>query len=164
MDAHAHALTPSPIGDLVLVAGESGLAEIRFPEAERLAGRGAASPVLAEARAQLDAYFAGERRVFELPLELVGSPFFIRVWEAVRAIPFGETRTYGEIAAELGQPRAARAVGLANGRNPLPIIVPCHRLIGAGGALTGYGGGLERKRWLLEHEANVVAERLGSAP
>jgi methylated-DNA-[protein]-cysteine S-methyltransferase len=148
----AQTRTSTPIGDLLLLAGEDGLAEVRFAEP---------AP---RARAQLDEYFAGERTSFDLPLALVGSPFFLRVWEAVRAIPFGETRTYGALAAELGHPGGGRAVGLANGRNPLPIIVPCHRLVGAGGSLTGYGGGLDRKRWLLDHETRVAsAEHLGSA-
>ena len=158
---------PTPIGELILLGDEHGLAELRFPESRAPAPpapSGCQSPVLGEARAQLAAYFAGERRAFELALAPTGSPFFLRVWEAVLAIPFGETRTYGQIAAQLGQPRAGRAVGLANGRNPVPIIVPCHRLVGADGSLTGYGGGLERKRWLLDHEARVAAtESLGSA-
>jgi methylated-DNA-[protein]-cysteine S-methyltransferase len=174
---------PSPIGDLLLGSDEQGLRELRFPAGTRpRTDRGAARTTgtrtgsasslaessvqfvaeastqsLAEASAQLTAYFDGARRNFELSLVLAGSPFFVRVWEAVRAIPFGETRAYGELAAAIGHPGAARAVGLANGRNPLPIIIPCHRLIGADGSLTGYGGGLPRKRWLLEHEARVVA-------
>ena len=157
----AHARVPTPIGDLLLLGDQRGLAEVRFDSEARAWPKEAdpGSPAsLADAVAQLDAYFAGQRRVFELPLALAGSPFFVRVWEAVSAIPFGETRTYGQVAAALGRPRAARAVGLANGRNPLPIIVPCHRLVGADGARTGYGGGLARKRWLLDHEARVAAE------
>jgi methylated-DNA-[protein]-cysteine S-methyltransferase len=158
---------PSPIGELLLSGDEHGLAELRFPPETAAAAygfqaratgspEGSDSPLPA-ASAQLAAYFDGSLRDFQLPLALAGSPFFRRVWEAVRAIPFGETRTYGEIAAEIGRPGAARAVGLANGRNPVPIIVPCHRLIGADGSLTGYGGGLPRKRWLLDHEARIVA-------
>lgn len=159
---------PSPLGELVLSGDDRGLAAVRFPEQARAAAarehrpasgaRNGSGPALAEASAQLGAYFEGARRDFELSVALAGSPFFLRVWEAVRAIPFGETRTYGEIAAVIGRAGAARAVGLANSRNPVPIIVPCHRLVGADGGLTGYGGGLPRKRWLLEHEARIVAE------
>jgi methylated-DNA-[protein]-cysteine S-methyltransferase len=101
---------------------------------------------------QLDAYFAGERREFDLELDLVGTNFQRRVWEALVTIPYGETRSYTYIAEQIGSPGAVRAVGLANGRNPIGIIVPCHRVIGANGSLTGYGGGLERKRILLELE------------
>jgi methylated-DNA-[protein]-cysteine S-methyltransferase len=108
---------------------------------------------LSEARAQLQAYFAGELRGFELPLAAEGTPFQQRVWRALCDIPYGETISYGELARRIGQPAAARAVGLANGQNPIAIVVPCHRVIGANGSLTGYGGGLERKRWLLAHES-----------
>jgi len=164
----------APIGALLLIGDEHHLHELRLPPAAqnevdtRLRPDDATPPLeteeeasvdaawLGAARDQLDAYFAGELRVFDLPVAPEGSPFFLDVWEAVRAIPFGQTRAYGELAAELGRPRAARAVGLANGRNRLPIIVPCHRLIGADGSLTGYGGGLARKRWLLDHEARTV--------
>jgi methylated-DNA-[protein]-cysteine S-methyltransferase len=115
------------------------------------------SPPLDEARRQLEAYFAGELREFDLPLAPEGSEFQLRVWEQLRAIPYGETISYGELARRVGDPAAARAVGLANGRNPLPVIVPCHRVIGADGSLTGFGGGLERKRRLLELEAGVAS-------
>ena len=109
--------------------------------------------VLAAARRQLSEYFAGERREFELPLRPRGTPFQWEVWAALRTIGYGETVSYGELAAQLGRPSAARAVGLANGRNPISIVVPCHRVIGADGALTGYGGGIARKRFLLELES-----------
>ena len=102
--------------------------------------------------AQLEEYFAGSRDTFEVPLELHGTPFELRVWNALQEIPYGETMGYGELASRIGQPTAARAVGLANGRNPIGVIVPCHRVIGANGSLTGYGGGIERKRILLELE------------
>ena len=105
-----------------------------------------------EAVEQLEAYFAGERREFDLELEPVGTNFQRRVWEALLTIPYGETRSYGQIAEQIGSPGASRAVGLANGHNPIGIIVPCHRVIGANGSLTGYGGGLDRKRALLELE------------
>lgn len=107
-----------------------------------------------EARRQLEEYFAGERREFSLALEAIGSPFQRRVWQELRLIPYGETASYGELARRIGNSRAVRAVGLANGRNPISIIVPCHRVIGANGTLTGYGGGVERKRFLLTLEAD----------
>ena len=105
--------------------------------------------------AQLDAYFAGELTTFDLEMDLRGTAFQQRVWSQLCAIPYGETISYGELATRIGNPNASRAVGLANGRNPISIIVPCHRVIGADGSLTGYGGGLERKTWLLEHEATT---------
>lgn len=106
-----------------------------------------------DVRTQLDEYFAGTRRDFDLPLHPTGSAFQLRVWRQLRSIPYGMTTSYGALAAELDPPGFARAVGLANGRNPISIIVPCHRVVGADGSLTGYGGGLPAKRWLLEHEA-----------
>ncbi len=106
----------------------------------------------AEVRRQLEEYFAGRRQEFDLPLSPVGTPFELAVWEELKKIPFGETRSYGEIAASLGRPGSARAVGRANGANPIPIVVPCHRVIGADGSLTGFGGGLEAKSRLLEIE------------
>ncbi|MFK7988631.1 MAG: methylated-DNA--[protein]-cysteine S-methyltransferase [Sandaracinaceae bacterium] len=111
-------------------------------------------PVLAQLRQELDAYFAGARRAFEVPLDPHGTAFQRQVWAALEAIPFGATRTYAQLAASVGRPRAARAVGAANGRNPISIVVPCHRVIGANGQLTGFAGGLRNKRWLLEHEAH----------
>jgi len=110
----------------------------------------------AELIEQLERYFAGERVEFDIPLSLEGTPFQRRAWAALREIPYGETISYGEQAARLGSPGASRAVGLANGRNPIAIVVPCHRVIGADGRLTGYGGGLERKAWLLRHEAGTL--------
>lgn len=109
-------------------------------------------PLLVEAAEQLDAYFAGDLREFDLPLAPSGTAFQRDVWDAVSAISYGQTASYAEIAAAVGRPAACRAVGAANGRNPLPVIVPCHRIIGAAGALTGYGGGLDRKRSLLDLE------------
>jgi methylated-DNA-[protein]-cysteine S-methyltransferase len=113
--------------------------------------------VLDRARRQLEAYFAGRLTQFDLPLQLVGTAFQRRVWAGLLQIPFGTTTSYCALAAKLGQPTATRAVGLANGRNPVSIIVPCHRVIGRDGSLTGYGGGIERKRWLLTHEAAIAA-------
>lgn len=109
----------------------------------------------AAAREQLTAYFAGELREFELQLDPEGTEFQQAVWRQLRAIPFGSTMSYGELARRVGNPAASRAVGAANGRNPIAIVVPCHRVIGSDGSLTGYGGGLPRKTWLLQHEANV---------
>src|SRR5215210_7576279 len=139
----------TPIGTLWLSRDEHGLSRVDFD-----GRRGARSedPLLAEAEAQLHAYFAGERQRFELPLSPRGTDFQRRVWTAVGAIPYGETTTYSALAAVVGSPTAWRAVGAANGRNPLPVLVPCHRVLGAAGALTGYGGGLERKRALLALE------------
>ena len=111
----------------------------------------------AQAVEQIGGYFAGERRTFDFPMETGGTPFRRLVYDALVHIPYGETRSYGQLATDLGCPGAARAVGHANGHNPIAIVVPCHRLVGSTGALTGYGGGLERKRWLLEHERAVAA-------
>ncbi len=108
--------------------------------------------VLRETAQQLNEYFSGKRRKFELPLKFNGTEFQHRVWHALTEIPFGETRTYGQLARHIGNPAACRAVGLANGKNPIAVIVPCHRVIGADGSLTGFGGGLPRKEWLLGHE------------
>jgi methylated-DNA-[protein]-cysteine S-methyltransferase len=140
----------TPIGTVWLDADADGLRSLAF---HGPAGARSEEPLLAEAEAQLLAYFAGELRSFELPLAAHGTEFQERVWSAVAAIQYGTTTTYSALAAALGRPSAWRAVGAANGRNPLPIIVPCHRVVGAAGSLTGYGGGLERKRALLDLEA-----------
>ncbi|HKP20162.1 MAG TPA: methylated-DNA--[protein]-cysteine S-methyltransferase [Thermoleophilaceae bacterium] len=124
---------------------------MRFDGADA-APSGSPDPLLLEAAGQLRAYFAGELREFDLPLAPTGTPFQRDVWHAVSGVPYGRTASYAEIAAAVGRPAACRAVGAANGRNPLPVIVPCHRIIGAAGALTGYGGGLDRKRSLLDLE------------
>lgn len=108
-----------------------------------------------ETQQQLVAYFAGTLTEFDLPLQLQGTPFQHQVWQALKTIPYGATMSYGELAHHIGQPKASRAVGLANGRNSLSIVVPCHRVIGANGKLTGYGGGIERKQWLLNHERSI---------
>jgi methylated-DNA-[protein]-cysteine S-methyltransferase len=149
----------SPVGELLLVGDETAPRGLHFanhryaPDREH---RSAREP-FAAAREQLEQYFAGERREFELPLALDGPAFHRRVWEALLTIPYGETRSYGEIATQVGDPGSARAVGFANGRNPVAIVVPCHRVIGADGSLTGYGGGLPRKRQLLDLEAGRLA-------
>jgi methylated-DNA-[protein]-cysteine S-methyltransferase len=146
----------SSIGELTLASDGEALTGLYMTDQrhrpELPAADGDDDVVLAAAREQLAEYFAGERRDFDLPLKPAGTAFQRAVWEALRDIPYGETAGYGELAGRLGRPGAARAVGLANGRNPIAIVVPCHRVIGAAGALTGYGGGLERKRYLLELE------------
>ncbi|BDG03166.1 methylated-DNA--[protein]-cysteine S-methyltransferase [Anaeromyxobacter oryzae] len=156
-----HALSmPSPLGTITLVANDDALVAVHLGDeaaSSAVAAQAApAHPVLERAREQLAEYLAGRRTAFELPLHLGGTDFQRAVWTALRAIPFGETRTYGELARTVGRPAAVRAVGAANGQNPLAIVVPCHRVIGADGTLTGYAGGLARKRWLLAHEAAPV--------
>lgn len=146
----------SALGKLLVVADEQGLRAITF-------ATGRSAPVIGEARSeggaclrepvrQLEAYFARELRDFDLPLLPEGTPFQQRVWQALCDIRFGETTSYGELARRIGNPAASRAVGLANGSNPIPIVIPCHRVIGSSGKLTGYGGGLDKKRWLLDFE------------
>lgn len=146
----------SPLGELTLVSDGEALTGLYMTEQrhrpELPAATAGDDPVLAEASRQLAEYFDGTRRDFDLPLRPAGTPFQRTVWAALREIPYGETAGYGELAARIGRPGAARAVGLANGRNPIAIVVPCHRVIGAAGSLTGYGGGLERKRYLLSLE------------
>jgi methylated-DNA-[protein]-cysteine S-methyltransferase len=151
---------PSPVGELLLVGDEQWLRSVHMPDQKGSpavrSGWTRADGAFSLARDQLDAYFAGELRDFDLPLAPEGTPFQQTVWDALREIPYGETRSYGELAEQIGKPGAARAVGLANGRNPIGIVVPCHRVIGSAGALTGYAGGIERKRQLLELEAGVL--------
>lgn len=146
----------SPVGLLRLAAREEGLCRIEFLR-DSAPGKDRPHALLGEAARQLDEYFAGQRRTFDLPLCPSGTAFQRQVWQALRAIPYGETRSYAQIAAAVGRPRACRAVGMANHRNPLPIVVPCHRVIGAGGALTGYAGGLEIKKQLLALEQHPGA-------
>jgi len=154
-----HARVASPLGELVVASDGDALTSVRFEQHAHLAPltpdsrRDEHAAPLAEAKRQLAAYFAGELRAFALPLAPRGSEFQRKVWAALAEIPFGTTSSYGALARRLGAPSYARAVGHANGRNPLSILVPCHRVVGAGGALTGYAGGVARKRWLLEHEA-----------
>ena len=146
----------TPVGRLTVAGDDDGLRYVLFENSKY----GAAdrdewtrdAGALREARRQLLQYFAGERRQFELPLRPAGTPFQLTVWRALEEIPFGATSTYGELARRIGAPRAVRAVGAANGRNPLPIVVPCHRVIGSDGRLTGFGGGLPVKQFLLVHE------------
>lgn len=153
----------SPVGELTLIASDKGLAAILWenddPARVRLAPRAEAAdhPVLEEAAWQLAAYFAGKRTSFDLPLDFHGTDFQKRVWAALLAIPFGETRSYAQIARAIGSPTAFRAVGAANGRNPISIVAPCHRVIGTNGTLTGFAGGLEAKEYLLRLEGLDLA-------
>jgi methylated-DNA-[protein]-cysteine S-methyltransferase len=152
----------SPLGRLLLTSDGEGLTGIRFPRQQpsTTPAHWTRDPQrFIEVCRQLRAYFAGELRDFDLPLAMAGSPFERRVWNALRKVPHGETVSYGHIADRIGQPTACRAVGLANGKNPIPIVVPCHRVIGADGSLTGYGGGLDTKRWLLELEGVQLETR-----
>jgi methylated-DNA-[protein]-cysteine S-methyltransferase len=171
-----HAVVGSPVGPLTLIADDGVLAGLVMsgqrhapgpdtfgepesePEPEPDPGPGTGA--LAEAARQLAEYFAGERTEFDLDLALRGTPFQQRVWTELRAIGYGETITYGQLADRIGQPTAFRAVGLANGKNPVGIIVPCHRVVGSDGSLTGYGGGLERKQFLLALEQRVSGRTL----
>ncbi|HLZ12754.1 MAG TPA: methylated-DNA--[protein]-cysteine S-methyltransferase [Candidatus Acidoferrum sp.] len=152
-----YATMESPVGTLRLVAEELGLRTVCF-----VRGRKNEKPdrewkedaaFFVDVMRQLNAYFAGELREFEIPLLMEGTEFQKRVWKALQAIPYGETMSYGELAKTIGEPKAVRAVGAANGQNPIPIIVPCHRVIGSDGSLTGFGGGIENKRRLLELES-----------
>ena len=158
----AHTTIDTPIGPLTLVASSTGLREVWFPNADaRPEGRDDPThPVLAAAARQLGEYFAGSRQEFELPLDPQGTPFQLAAWRGLTTIPFGETVSYGEQAARIGLPGKARAIGAANGRNPLPIVVPCHRVVGSDGSLVGFGGGLETKAWLLHHERQVLGLEL----
>jgi methylated-DNA-[protein]-cysteine S-methyltransferase len=160
-----YAVIDSPLGRLLLGGDGEALTLINF-----LSGRGAMPPKpewsaaiapFQEPIRQLGAYFAGELREFDLPLAPAGTPFQHKVWQELRRIPFGETRSYGELARRLGMPTAARAVGAANGRNPLPIVVPCHRVIGSDGSLTGFYAGVGVKQALLEHERHYSPAREG---
>jgi methylated-DNA-[protein]-cysteine S-methyltransferase len=163
---HMHYLCSSmksPVGKLTLVGSARGLAAVLWEHGdsvhERLAAAAAdpGHPLLVQAQRELEEYFAGSRQRFTVRLDLCGTEFQNKVWNALRTIPFGETRSYGEIAKQIGSSKAVRAVGAANGRNPVPIIVPCHRVIGADGTLTGFGGGLENKARLLALEGWSVS-------
>jgi methylated-DNA-[protein]-cysteine S-methyltransferase len=152
----AYGHLPSPIGTLLLAGDGEALRLISFPEGSRTVGPAEGwrrdDALFACVAAQLRAYFAGELREFDVPLAPDGTGFQAAVWEALRRIPYGETASYGAIAGRIGRPTASRAVGAANGANPIPIIVPCHRVVGSSGSLTGFGGGLGTKRFLLDHE------------
>jgi methylated-DNA-[protein]-cysteine S-methyltransferase len=148
-----YTVVDTPIGPLLAAAGDGGgLTGLWFDREPAPGWERDGDGVFDTLRDQLDAYFSGELREFDLPLAPAGTPWQRAVWAALQEVPYGTTLSYGELAARLGRPSASRAVGAANGRNPISVIVPCHRLIGSSGALTGYAGGLERKAWLLQHE------------
>lgn len=159
---------PSPLGSLTYYASESALHAVLFvcdhvksPKSYFAHFRSQDDhPILCLAAQQIDEYFAGTRRQFDLPLQAFGTPFQESVWSLLAEIPFGCTTHYGELAKKLGDSKKARAVGMANGRNPLSIILPCHRVVGSNGSLTGYGGGLDAKSRLLAHEEKVLGQRL----
>jgi len=161
----------TPVGDLTLIASDQGLRAILWPkESARRAGianrprRGPDHRILKQTAAQLDEYFAGTRRSFDIPLDLEGTRFQVAAWRALTSIPFGGTTSYGQQAAALGIPTAARALGAANRANPVCIVLPCHRVIGADGSLTGFAGGLPTKQWLLDHEARVLMATFVATP
>jgi methylated-DNA-[protein]-cysteine S-methyltransferase len=161
----SHGYASTPLGRMVVITIEGQLAGLNFDAGDRtpsVPDEPHESETLHVVSRQLDEYFQGVRTRFDIPLRLEGTRFQLAVWAALMEIPYGQTSTYARLAEDVGRPAAARAVGAANGRNPISIIVPCHRLIGAGGALTGYGGGLDRKRELLDLE-NRVASRGGTA-
>jgi methylated-DNA-[protein]-cysteine S-methyltransferase len=157
-----YTVVDSPVGELLLRGRDDGaliaLSMSPWRSSNDIAACTRDDGALLAAVTQLGEYFAGTRTAFDLRLAPVGTPFHQQVWQALQAIPYGATTTYGALAKQLGRPAAARAVGLANGRNPIGIVIPCHRVIGADGTLTGYGGGLPRKRWLLDHEQNASAQ------
>lgn len=157
----------SPIGELLLLASATGLLQVFLPSSKGVPATSEerhdpSAYCLPEARTQLHDFFAGAQQAFDLPLDEKGSEFQLRVWAALREIPYGSTCSYGDVAARVGaDPRtASRAVGIANGSNPIAIITPCHRVIGADGTLVGYAGGLHAKRWLLDHEARTTGTTL----
>lgn len=153
----------TPVGPVTIISNGTAITRVTMRPAAAVVARDGQwledDARIAAAREQLTAYFSGELRQFSLPLAAEGSPFQKEVWAALEQIPFGETRSYGELAAALGHPGSARAVGAANRTNPIGIVVPCHRVIGADGSLTGYAGGIERKRFLLDHEATISGSR-----
>jgi methylated-DNA-[protein]-cysteine S-methyltransferase len=159
---------PSPVGPLLLVASETHLRAIwfstpRHPLPRDIQLNEGENDVMRETRSQLDEYFKGARNTFDLPLQPVGTAFQCEVWTMLEQIPYGETWSYGDVARRIGKPAAVRAVGAANGRNPIPIVVPCHRVIGADGSLTGFGGGLPTKQFLLELEGALPSKDLFAA-
>lgn len=149
---HTHVMQNTPVGPLTLQADAKGLCRVDFGQRAPLGPAVPDHPVLKQAVEQLEAYFRGDRTTFDLPLAPVGTAFQGKVWDALQAIPYGEVRSYADIAKAINSPQACRAVGMANNRNPISIIIPCHRVVGANGSLTGYGGGLNTKIRLLELE------------
>jgi len=161
MGAVRFATVPSPVGDLYVAASDEGLTCLLFDQWAHGPDRTGwipddGSEILAKARHQLGEYFEHQRTTFDLPLDMQGTDFQLQVWKQLTKIPYGQTTSYGEIARRMGIPTGSRAVGAANGRNPVAIVVPCHRVIGANGDLTGFGGGMARKEWLLKHEGGIL--------
>jgi methylated-DNA-[protein]-cysteine S-methyltransferase len=160
---HFYTTLPSPVGMLKLVASEKGLTAILWENDDlKRVGFGTLvesldHPILTRAKQQLREYFAGERKIFDIKLDFAGTEFQKSVWKALLEVRFGETRSYAQIASSIGNPKAVRAVGAANGRNPISIVAPCHRIIGNDGSLTGFAGGLGTKRYLLSHESGAHA-------
>ena len=161
-DRFARARLTVPFGELTVVASDAGVRFVMFgndAHARSLAALhvtdDASHPVVARTVEQLREYVKGERRAFDVPLDLQGTEFQVQAWRALSRVPFGETASYAQQAASIGRPTATRAIGAANGRNPVAIVLPCHRIVGADGSLTGFGGGLPVKKWLLDHEARV---------
>ena len=142
----------APVGKIIVMADDEAVTHIELSAKHRPAGKPKLNAVLTRAQKQLVEYFTGKRENFDLPLKPEGTAFQQKVWKALAKIPFGQTRSYGQIAKAVNSPAASRAVGAACGRNPLPIVIPCHRVVGSTGSLTGFGGGLSMKEWLLKHE------------
>lgn len=151
----------SPMGWIRVSASEKGITEVHLLRGGERPGNDNSSSVVQACVQQLDEYFKGKRQHFDVPLDLEGTPFQLAVWQELLRIPFGETLSYGDVARNLGKEKASRAVGGANHRNPVAIIVPCHRVIGADGKLVGYGGGLDKKAWFLAHEKSVLGQKNG---
>jgi len=164
-DTDEWTVVTTPVGDMMVIGDDEVVRFVHLPDSfteRHFAPERAGSPKAVRAAVeQIDAYFAGALTEFSLPLEPAGTDFQRRVWFALAAIPYGTTESYGQLATRVGNPKACRAVGLANGRNPLPLVLPCHRVIGANGSLTGYGGGLDLKKRLLDHERDTVASSGG---
>ncbi|MBQ0720550.1 MAG: methylated-DNA--[protein]-cysteine S-methyltransferase [Gammaproteobacteria bacterium] len=161
----AYASLNSPIGRLTILADDKGITEIRFPNNSHVlpsspSSTGQASEYVERAIDQLQAYFDGHLKDFDLPLSLGGTDFQQGVWAQLQTVRYGTTASYGQIAAAINKPKAARAVGMANNKNRIPIVIPCHRIIGSNGSLTGFAGGLDTKRWLLAHEASASGRAL----
>ena len=154
MTAAYYAYYESPIGVLEIAGTTTALTAVHF--VDTIPAHYETHPLMQAAREQLDAYFRHRRETFDLPLEPEGTPFQQRVWRELLTVPYGRLLTYQDVADAIGSPKATRAVGAANGQNPIPIIIPCHRIVGSGGKLTGYGGGLWRKEWLLRHEGVLL--------
>ena len=164
--AFSRAIVQAPFGAVTVVASDAGVRYVMFDNeahpksfAKMNVVDDESHPIVAEACVQLQQYFNGTRTDFDLPLDLVGTDFQVAAWTSLARVPFGTTASYAQQAAAIGRPTAVRAIGAANGRNPVVVVLPCHRIVGADGSLTGFGGGLSTKRWLLDHETSVLAGR-----